>query len=67
MKPKIAFFDFASCEGCQLDVLNIDAGPLLDLLAGIDIVNFREAMTERDDNFDIAFIEGSISTYSGSE
>ncbi len=61
MKPRVAFFDFTSCEGCQLDVLNLDAGPLLDLLAGVDIVNFREAMTERDENYDIAFIEGSIS------
>ena len=26
MKPRVAFFDFTSCEGCQLDVLNLDAG-----------------------------------------
>ena len=61
MKPRVAFFDFTSCEGCQLDVLNQDAGPLLDLLAAVDIVTFREAITERDENYDIAFIEGSIS------
>ena len=61
MKPKIAFFDFTSCEGCQLDVLNLEGGDLLDLLNAVDIVNFREVKTERDDNYDIAFIEGSIS------
>ena len=61
MKPKVAFFDFTSCEGCQLDVLNLDGGELLDLLNAVDIVNFREVMTERADNYDIAFIEGSIS------
>jgi sulfhydrogenase subunit delta len=61
MKPKVAFFDFTSCEGCQLDTLNLDAGEVLDLLAAVDIVNFREVMTERADNYDIAFIEGSVS------
>src|SRR4030042_299804 len=61
MKPKVAFFDFTSCEGCQLDALNLDGGELLDLLNAVDIVNFREVMTERADDYDIAFIEGSIS------
>ena len=61
MKPKVAFFDFTSCEGCQLDALNIDPPDLLDLLAAVDIVNFREVKTVRQDDYDIAFIEGSIS------
>ncbi len=61
MKPKIAFFEFTSCEGCQLEVLNLSGEELLDLLGDVDIVNFREAITERADNYDIAFIEGSIS------
>ncbi len=60
MKPKIAFFDFSSCEGCQLDALNVTAEELLALLAAVDIVNFREIKTTREDNYDIAFIEGSI-------
>ena len=60
MKPKVAFFDFTSCEGCQLDALNLTAEELLDLIAAVDIVNFREVMTEKSDNYDIAFIEGSI-------
>jgi coenzyme F420-reducing hydrogenase gamma subunit len=60
MKPKVAFFDFTGCEGCQLDALNLTGEEVLHLLEGIDIVNFREVMTERDDNYDIAFIEGSI-------
>ena len=30
-------------------------------LAAVDIVNFREVKTEREDNYDIAFVEGSIS------
>jgi len=57
-KPKIAFFDFSSCEGCQLtvvDALQTHLG-LLDL---VEIVQFREAMTEKGDNYQIAFVEGS--------
>lgn len=63
MKPKVAFFDFTSCEGCQLDSLNLET-ELLDLLNAVDIVNFREVKTERSDNYNIAFIEGSISRQS---
>lgn len=60
MKPKVAFFDFSSCEGCQLDALNLGAEEVLDLLNAVDIVNFREVRTDRSDDYDIAFIEGSI-------
>ena len=57
-KPKVAFFDFASCEGCQLTV--IDALQThLDLLGAVEIVQFREAMTEKGEDYQIAFIEGS--------
>ncbi|MFH1006031.1 MAG: NADH:ubiquinone oxidoreductase, partial [Candidatus Latescibacterota bacterium] len=59
MKPKVAFFDFAGCEGCQLTVLNLEK-ELLGVLDHIDIVEFREAMTETSDEYDIAFVEGSI-------
>ena len=60
MKPKVAFFDFSSCEGCQLEVINLDGPEVVDLLNAVDIVNFREAKTEREDDYDIAFVEGSI-------
>jgi coenzyme F420-reducing hydrogenase gamma subunit len=59
MKPRVAFFDFASCEGCQLQVANLEE-TLLDVLALVDVVSFREVMTEHSDDYDIAFIEGSI-------
>ncbi len=59
MKPKLGFFDFTGCEGCQLEVLNFDT-ELVELLNHVDIVNFREAKTEREDNYEIAFVEGSI-------
>lgn len=60
MKPKVAFFDFTSCEGCQLDALNLEPAEALDLFHAVDIVNFREVKTERADDYAIAFIEGSI-------
>jgi coenzyme F420-reducing hydrogenase gamma subunit len=60
MKPKVAFFDFTSCEGCQLDALNLNGEELIALLNAVDIVNFREVKTKREDNYDIAFVEGSI-------
>ncbi len=59
MKPKIAFFDFASCEGCQLALLNCE-DILLDLLELVDLVEFREAISEKSARYDISFIEGSI-------
>lgn len=58
-KPRVAFYDFASCEGCQLQVVNLE-GDLLNLLDHIEVVSFREAMKENSDNCDIAFVEGSI-------
>jgi coenzyme F420-reducing hydrogenase gamma subunit len=61
MKAKVAFFEFTSCEGCQLEVLNQGA-ELLELLKNIEIVRFREALSEKRDDYEIAIIEGSIST-----
>ncbi len=59
MKPKIAFFDFSCCEGCQLQVVNLEA-EMLDVIGAVDIVQFREAMTEKGEDYAIAFVEGSI-------
>ena len=58
-RPRVAFFELSSCEGCQLQLLNHEAN-LLDFLALIEPVNFREAMDEKSDDYDIAFIEGSV-------
>ncbi|MDR4506013.1 MAG: oxidoreductase [Candidatus Scalindua sp.] len=58
-KPRVAFFSFSSCEGCQLVILTLEE-QLLELAKLIDIVSFREAMSEKSDEYDIAFVEGSI-------
>ncbi|MBF0207836.1 MAG: NADH:ubiquinone oxidoreductase [Oligoflexia bacterium] len=59
-KAKVAFFDFTSCEGCQIELTNYGDAAFLELLNHIEIVEFREAMSERAPSFDIAFIEGSF-------
>jgi coenzyme F420-reducing hydrogenase gamma subunit len=57
-KPKVAFFDFTSCEGCQLTVIDsLQTHP--ELLDAVEIVQFREAMTEKGEDYQIAFVEGS--------
>lgn len=57
-RPKIAFFDFAGCEGCQLTVVDsLQSYP--DLLDAVEIVEFREAMSGTSDDYQIAFVEGS--------
>jgi coenzyme F420-reducing hydrogenase gamma subunit len=58
-KPKVAFFEFTSCEGCQLTVVDaLQDHP--ELLDAIDIVEFREASSDKaQDGYDVAFVEGS--------
>jgi len=58
-KPRVAFFDFAGCEGDQLQVANLEED-ILALLGQVDVVSFREVMKEHSDQYDIAFVEGSI-------
>lgn len=61
MKPKVkvAFFDFACCEGCQLQVANLEED-VIGLAKLVDVVEFREVLTGSAEAFDIAFVEGSI-------
>jgi coenzyme F420-reducing hydrogenase gamma subunit len=58
-KPKVAFFDFAGCEGDQLQIVNLEED-LLKVVEAVDVVSFREAVTGHSDDYDIAFVEGSI-------
>jgi coenzyme F420-reducing hydrogenase gamma subunit len=65
-KPKIAFFDFTCCEGCQLTVVDaLQTYP--ELLGVVEIVQFREAMTEKGEDYLVAFIEGSCTRLSDEE
>lgn len=58
-RPRAAFFELSSCEGCQLQILNNEA-TLLDFLSLVEVVNFREAMEGGSDDYEIAFVEGSL-------
>lgn len=60
MKPKVAVFDFTSCEGCELQILNCEP-EIPDLVAALELVTFREAMDDRAEDYDIAFIDGACS------
>jgi len=59
LKPKVAIYDLASCEGCQLQIVNLEE-QILELIEKVDVVSFREAMKEDSDQYDLAFVEGSI-------
>jgi len=59
MKPRVGVFSFTSCEGCQLQIVNLE-DDILDLVEAIDLVTFREAMDPIGTYYDIAFVEGSI-------
>jgi coenzyme F420-reducing hydrogenase gamma subunit len=60
-KAKIAFFDFTSCEGCQIELTNLGEDIFMGLLDFVEFVEFRETMSEHAAAIDIAFIEGSFS------
>jgi sulfhydrogenase subunit delta len=62
-KSKIAVFKFASCDGCQLSLLDAE-DQLLGLAGAVDIVYFPEASrTMQKGPYDICLVEGSISTH----
>ncbi len=59
---KVAVFDFACCEGCQLQIVNLEE-ELLDLIGAVEVVEWREAMSEQSHEYEIAIIEGSITRH----
>ena len=58
-KPRVAIFDFACCEGCQLQIVNLEE-EILDLLTLVQPVEWREAISDQSTEYDIAIVEGSI-------
>ena len=61
-KPKLAVWKFASCDGCQLSILDCE-DELLALAGAIDIANFPEATsTVLPGPYDLSLVEGSITT-----
>ena len=59
---RLAVFKFASCDGCQLSILNLE-DELLALGQALDLAYFPEASSEMGKGpYDIALVEGSITT-----
>jgi sulfhydrogenase subunit delta len=59
-KVKVAWFDFACCEGCQIEMTNFGE-PFLQLLQHVEPVEFREAMSEKTtERINVSFVEGSF-------
>ena len=55
-------FKFASCDGCQLQLLSCE-DELLSIADAIDIVHFLEASSHVEPGpYDVALVEGSITT-----
>lgn len=61
-KLKLGVFKFASCDGCQLALLDCE-DELLKLAATVEIAFFLEASSRQDPGpYDVALVEGSITT-----
>ena len=61
-KPKLAVWKFASCDGCQLSLLDCEA-ELLDVVGAVDIAYFLEATRQTASGpYDVSLVEGSITT-----
>lgn len=61
-KPRIAVMKFASCDGCQLSLLDAE-DELLAVCEQLEFVHFAEASSDLQSGpYDITVVEGSITT-----
>jgi coenzyme F420-reducing hydrogenase gamma subunit len=61
-RPTLGVFKFASCDGCQLTLLDCE-DELLALAESLQIANFAEASREiLPGPYDVSLVEGSITT-----
>ena len=61
-KPKVAVWKFASCDGCQLSVLDCE-DELLAVVGAVDIAYFPEATRAMGRGpYDLSLVEGSVTT-----
>ena len=61
-KPTLAVWKFASCDGCQLTLLNCE-DDLLAIAGALTIASFGEASSEVIEGpYDLSLVEGSITT-----
>jgi coenzyme F420-reducing hydrogenase gamma subunit len=61
-KPKLAVWKFASCDGCQLSLLDLE-DELLALAGTVELAEFREATSGVVAGpYDLSLVEGSVTT-----
>lgn len=61
-RARLAVWKFASCDGCQLSLLDCE-DELLAVADAVDIVNFPEASSRIEPGpYDLSLVEGSITT-----
>ncbi|MDE2183250.1 MAG: oxidoreductase [Alphaproteobacteria bacterium] len=61
-KPRLAVWKFASCDGCQLTLLDCE-DHLLAVAGAVDVAYFPEATRgEISGRYDVSLVEGSITT-----
>lgn len=61
-KPKLAVWKFASCDGCQLSILDCE-DELLTIAGAVQIAHFPEASRAvMKGPYDVSLVEGSITT-----
>ena len=61
-RPRLGVVKLASCDGCQLMLLNLEDA-LLSVAERIDIVEFPEATSHRSSGpYDVVLVEGAVST-----
>lgn len=66
-KPRIGVFKFASCDGCQLSLLDAE-DELLSVVGAVEIAYFPEASRNMlKGPYDIGLVEGSITTHHDAE
>lgn len=60
-KPTVGFFSFTCCEGCEFTILFLDE--LYDIITKLNVQYFHLLKEKnRETHFDVAFIEGAITT-----
>lgn len=61
-RPRLAVFKFASCDGCQLTLLDCE-DELLSIAGQVEIAHFLEASSAAASGpYDVSLVEGSITT-----
>lgn len=66
-KPRLAVMKFASCDGCQLTLLDAE-DELLTVASAVHIAHFAEASSHLEPGpYDVAIVEGSITTQEDEE